>query len=245
MSDILTQALDELDDAFNFFTGDGDSVTDSLVAAWLDGPGGVPALDKLVHWGAIGTADTISSVNTLNSYNLNKNVPAFGKTAAVAEVINAIYATLADPNIEGIPIKASSQVCTRDINVTENMVIAQNDNSKEWVTDNAAPKCRQWQISGYLMSMSATVDGYMLVKPTLQLQIELLDAYARSRRPVWFKSHYATFNRVLIEHFSYSFEPTTQNGVKVDLKLREYKPYVASRYATVRALVDKVSGLFG
>lgn len=184
---------------------------------WLDGPTGVEAADKVIHWGAISAGSLLSWVST------KLNPP--GGAAKALEILNIAADIFSDPNIEGIPIKSEGQRTSRDIDVSKQMVITQDSSgtgSKEWITDNAAPHPRTWTIRGYITSMSNVIDGLLIIKPTLLLQLHLLDYYAASRRPVWFKAHYSLFYRVLVEHFDYDFDPKIQNAIPVNLTLCEF-----------------------
>lgn len=196
--------------------------TNEQIEKWLDGPTGREAADKAAHWGVIAAGAGLSWVA--------QRLGPIGVSAAAAELVNAAASVFTDPNIEGIPIKAEFQRTSRDIDVSMQMLVSQGEGDaggKDWVTDNAAPRPRQWTIRGYLQSLSNIVDGYFIVKPTLLLQLSLLDGYAASRRPVWFKAHYSLFYRVLIEHFDFEFDPKAQNAVTVNLTLLEYTTNIA------------------
>ena len=196
--------------------------TGEAVAAWLDGPTANADLNKYAHWGAIAAGAGMSWVAS--------KVGPVGITAATAELVNSVTDVFNDPNIEGIPIKAETQRVSRDVDVSMQMLVAQEEKGaggKQWVTDNAAPRPRVWQVRGYLQSLSNLMDGYFVVRPTLLLQLALLDNFAASRRPVWFKAHYSLFYQVLIEHFDYEFDPKTQNSVLVNLTLCEYAVNIA------------------
>lgn len=200
-------------------------------------------LDKSVYWyldnipeslrigiTAAGDSSTLLSSMVLASKDIPGIMP-WGRTKKVADVMNAIFEVMSLPNIEGIPIHAESESVSRDTDVSETMIIAQNDNGKDWLTDNAVPRPREWQINGYLSSISGVLDAYFAIKPTIVLQAELLDIYAKSRRPVWFKTHDNRFYRVLISRIQTSYDPTFQNAIKVQLTLREFIPLRTSLYS--------------
>ena len=186
---------------------------------WLDGPTGNEAADKYLHWGAILAGSLMSWVDSVSP------IATYAAGTEAFDLVNTALTIFADPNIEGIPIKAESQNTSRDIDVSRQMIIAQDsggEGGKQWVTDNAAPHPRVWRIRGYLKSLSGALDSHLVVKPTLQMQLGLLDYYSASRRPVWFKAHYSLFYRVLVEHFDYEFDPKTQNSVLVNITLCEF-----------------------
>lgn len=192
-----------------------------LMYKWLDGPTPNETLNVSLHWGAMATGGLLSA--WISSGNASWSILSPGAGKGAIDSLNQAMKALNDPNIEGIVIRAESQTTTRDVDVSTQMIISQQekDNNKKWVTDNAVPRPRVWQVSGYLQAMPQ-VDAFLAIKPTIQAQLAYLDFMASSRRPVWFKAHYSLFYRVLIEHFTYSFDPRAQNVVKVDLTLREF-----------------------
>jgi hypothetical protein len=190
-----------------------------LYNAWLDGPFASEVLNEAAHLAAIATGSALNYFKINPSGDINKEGNA---------LLNEALRILNDPNIEGIPIKAERQRVTRDVDITEQMIIAQDETGtggKNWTTDNAAPRPRVWEVQGYLEPLSNVLDAYLLVKPTLALQVAILDACAKSRRPVWFKPHYFSFYKVLVEKFDCEFDPKTQNAIAVSIVLREFVPY--------------------
>ena len=141
----------------------------------------------------------------------------------VARTMNDIAQTLADPNIEGIPIRTSKLTSSRDAEVGECLVIVQSANNKEYTTDNVAPKLREWQIEGVLSPISGA-DHRLLIKPSLLNQIKYLDACELSRRPVWFKDNMCGFYQVNVTRFQHEWNPDSTTGVRVSISLKEYKP---------------------
>lgn len=188
---------------------------------WLDF-GSTEAGTK-IHWGFM-------RAGALQSWLGNNIQQPLGFTAAAGEVINKAVALFSDPNIEGIIIKSEYQSTVRDVDVSKQVVVAQDSSgtgSKQWVTDNAAPHPRTWQVRGYLKTYSNAVDAYLTIKPTILAQLNYLDLCASSRRPVWFKPFYTSFHHVLIEHFDYEFDPKAQNAVMVNISMCEFIPNMA------------------
>jgi hypothetical protein len=209
---------------------------------WILGPTFNEEADKWIHWATVAVMGGLSAWFTLHSWSTAAdNTGGLTAGPVYARLMNWTTKVLSPPNIEGVTVYSSTQKCTRDIEVSETMLIGSKGSSggKEYVTDNAAPHPREWQISGYIMSLRGFPDEGLIVKPSLVFQLYFLDRLASVRAPVWFKPHYNLFVHVLITNFSYEFEPHVMNGVKVDLTLREFVPYeVDSLTATLTAVVE-------
>ena len=121
------------------------------------------------------------------------------------------------------------------------MVIAQNDNGKAWLTDNSVPRPREWTVLGYLMSLSGFIDAFFRIKPTILAQTQMLDVYAKSRRPVWYKTHDNRFYQCLITQFTYEYNPTVQNAVHVNVTLREFVPLTSNTVAAIEYMQQVAS----
>lgn len=149
-----------------------------------------------------------------------------GPPSGLAEALRAlseIQEVYADPNIEGIIIRAEEEDCSRQVDVSEIMVVSDtNAANKAWVSDNAAPKPRTWTIRGKLMPTSRWVDANLIQKPTILAQLKLLDMYAMSRVPVWFKSFGGDYHRVQIQSIQHKWDPKEANAVTITVTLREY-----------------------
>lgn len=146
-------------------------------------------------------------------------------------IMNTLAQSLADPNIEGIPVSAESLSGSRDVDVSDSLNIVQSACQKEHRTDNAAPHLKEWTLSGYLTPLS-TADSVFLIKPSLLNQVKYLDTIAKSRRPVWFKDNNCVFHKVNITHFSEEWKPDATNAVRVSIGLREYNPLVMTSSLT-------------
>lgn len=146
-----------------------------------------------------------------------------------------------DPNIEGIVVSSPKLTCSREIELSEHMVIVQKKDQSAYKTDNATPKPRQWQLEGYLRQTSQN-DAIYLIKPSLALQTRTLDAYAVSRKPLWFKDDYNLFWKVQIKSFTYEHDATATNAVKIAASLQEYVPYIVhNEQANVLTMLEKKS----
>ena len=111
--------------------------------------------------------------------------------------------------------------------------------NKEYRASNSVPRLREWTLSGYVSTISAMIDAPFLIKPTIQLQCLLLDTYAKSRRPVWFKTNTGAFHKVLIKSLTMTQQPEWMNGVKVDIVLKEFLPVIAHSKLADTGSADK------
>lgn len=128
------------------------------------------------------------------------------------------------PNIEGIPISTSTVVSDREVDVGEQMMIVQSSTKKQYWTDNAVPHLKTWTLDGYLMTQ-LMLDTYYIAKPSLRMQHEFLDICATSRRPVLFKDNKGDFRFVQITSLHTEEVADYNNGIKVTIHLKEYKPF--------------------
>ena len=142
---------------------------------------------------------------------------------------------LVQPNIAGVPISAKSVTTSREVDISESMVISQSSGSKLYMTDNAVPRLKEWVISGYLTS-SSILDAGFLIKPSLVWQLYYLDVCAKSRKPVMFKTNKGEFVKVQITNLNTSEDASYNNCVEVSITLKEYNPYVAVSATTKRLL---------
>ena len=179
--------------------------------------------------GAIGLLDISLVVDAATAFLLNKASP----------YLQDIWEkTLALPNIEGIPISSDRITTTRDIDVGEQMMIVQSTSSKEYWTDNAVPKLKEWHIEGYITT-SLSLDSQYLIKPSLKMQMNFLDICAASRRPVLFKDNRGEFLFVQITNLQTEEEATYNNAIKVSISLKEYKPYKVKNMASAIDVANK------
>lgn len=147
------------------------------------------------------------------------NVSRFLSTAS-----KYIESSMMYPNISGVPISVVSYNESREVEVSESMVIVQSQGTKKYWTDNAVPRLKEWNIEGYLTSNSDLDIGFR-IKPTLTWQAYFLDTCAKSRRPVMFKTSRGSFVKVQITNLSLVEDPTYNNAIKITVSLKEYNPY--------------------
>jgi len=145
-------------------------------------------------------------------------------SSAVREM-NAVLDELKNPNIEGIPIHADSELETSSNDVAQKLYIRETSASKEYAMDNSVPKPKTWTIRGHLMSnpRGTPLESKLIIKPTLLAQRELLQWFMDSRRPVWYKTHDNRFYRVLITMFESQYTVQSLNSLSVNIQLTEFK----------------------
>lgn len=144
-------------------------------------------------------------------------------SSTVTKWLNDVYEATKDPNIEGIPIISPSVQVSRDVEIADYGVIVDSRYMKKNVVDNATPKPRVWDIKGYITSRW-TVDVGMVLKPSLQMQAKMLDAYSQSRKPLWFKTDEFEFVRVQITNLTFSRKAEIMNAYEVSITLKEFIP---------------------
>lgn len=140
---------------------------------------------------------------------------------------------LMEPNIEGIPISTATIGTVRAVDIGEHAMIVQSSRQKQYWTDNAVPKLKEWSIEGYITTQMNVMDSLFLVKPSLKLQIDFLDACASSRRPVLFKDNRGAFRFVQIMNLQTTEEANYNNAIKVTISLKEYKPFKIDNVAAI------------
>lgn len=144
------------------------------------------------------------------------------------------------PNIEGIPIFPSKIVTKKQMDVSQRTVITQEGQHKDVRIDNAVPRLRTWEITGYLQSLIPALDAYSIVKTTIKEQSKMMQKYMDTRRPVWFKSHLGEFIQVLVTNYEEQATPENMNTFAITVSLIEFKPLkfknVAATINTARAI---------
>ena len=197
---------------------------------WLDTVTTLPFMHKTVMFGTSLLASTKAVRGTLSLIANSVVGSDFFSTAKTglskaADLLNKLNQLLMSPNIEGIPINATSVKVSREVDISESLVIVQDTYGKDYKTDNAVPHLREWNLEGYLTSVS-NLDNMLLIKPTLMLQMKYLDACAASRKPVWFKTDNNEFFKVQITRLYFERVAESTNAVHVLVNLKEFKPYI-------------------
>lgn len=182
-----------------------------------------------------GIFDTLMFANNMASMKRNtgggSSIPLIGALmsrtllgSGFAAATTLMEQALVQPNVAGIPISSGRVETNRDVEVAESMVIVQSTASKQYWTDNAVPRLKEWTVNGYLTPASA-LDNGAIIKPSLQWQIYYLDVCAKSRRPVIFKTNRGEFVKVQITNLQTVEEASYNNCIEVTLSLKEYNPY--------------------
>lgn len=197
---------------------------------WLDTVTTLPFMHKTVMFGTSLLASTKAVRGTMSLIANSVVGSDFFSTAKTglskaADLLNKLNQLLMSPNIEGIPINATSVKVSREVDISESLVIVQDTYGKDYKTDNAVPHLREWNLEGYLTSIS-NLDNMLLIKPTLMLQMKYLDACAASRKPVWFKTDNNEFFKVQITRLYFERVAESTNAVHVLVSLKEFKPYI-------------------
>lgn len=129
------------------------------------------------------------------------------------EQLENMFTALEQPSLCFIPIKSESLSVRRSVDVGTTMLISQVDQTKDFLTDNSAPHPRVWTGSGYISSLVPYAENGLLIKPSLQVQMSVLDAAADSRQPVKFKTDMGEIVDVLVQDLQMS-STTKGPGVK-------------------------------
>ena len=147
---------------------------------------------------------------------------------------------LVAPNIAGIPISSPKVETNKEVEVSESMVIVQSTATKKYWTDNAVPRLKEWVVQGYLTS-SSPLDNGLQIKPSLKWQAYFLETCADSRRPVLFKTNRGEFVKVQITNLHTVEEASYNNGIEVQISLKEYNPYFISDHTGDNEIATLIS----
>lgn len=205
--------------------------TFDMVDAWL--ANGDTTLGSILHiaTGLINEGLSVMQAPLTSmggSSNLNQhfaNATSFLRISPeVAEIMNTITETFRMPNIEGIVIFTENEQVTRQMDISEQALVVQQDfMSTTYATDSAVPHPREWSLKGYL-STTLPTDHFLIIKPSLLLQRNYLDTCMRTRRPVWFKTFDNEFVQVLIASMTCNWDPKSLNTMGISIQLKEYVP---------------------
>ncbi len=210
--------------------------------------------NSILHWSLELTTSAAQYGRTVGGISLDSLVFGTGSVLPDAqweEFINKLNAAVCVPNLEGIPIFSAKMSTRRDILLSEQNIILPSDNvdagtgvgaiKRGIYVDNAVPRLRTWDIQGYILSVMPLLDYRAQVKPSLLLEMDYIDAIAKSGKPVWFKTHTNEFVRAQVQGFSFEFTPEINTGVAVTLSLKEYSPLRITTNAATDGALDPVS----
>lgn len=218
--------------------GLGDNIVENgifqgTIDTWLQTGTTFPG--SALHWAAIIASpfvnkkkleypETGGGVQDLGSTVLNvATLGATGVASAMSGLMNKMFVATKDPNLEGIPIISPNITVSREVEVSEYGVIMDAGYMKKNVVDNAVPKPRVWNVNGYLTS-KWDMDVGMVLKPSLVMQTKTLDAFAKSRKPLWFKTDEFEFVQVQITNLTVNRKAEIMNAYEVSLTLKEFTP---------------------
>lgn len=167
-------------------------------------------------------------IDKINEAGKNFSATAGGKALAALTGIDAsqlsnILESLAQPSLCFIPIQSESIVMRRTVDIGTTMLISQTNQTKEYITDNAAPRPRTWSGTGYITSLDPTVENYLVIKPTILVQQAILEAAADARQPVKFKTDTGEIVDVLVQDLQISATPKGMNCRAISYVVQEVK----------------------
>lgn len=162
-------------------------------------------------------------------------------TATANETMSTILKETLQPNIEGIPIQTTRITCSHSADVSDKRVIIQRDMKKSYITDSITVKPREWEIEGYLTSMSIVLDDHAIIKPSLILQVNILDSLMDASKPVLFKDDKNRFFPVLMKGFRHTTVAETENALQVSIALQEFYPYEVEVFQSAEEASSAVS----
>ena len=164
-------------------------------------------------------------INTqLNVKALYDVITSRGNWTIASNIDKFLAEALSIPNISGIPISTQHYSESREVDVSESMVLVQSTSTKKYWTDNAVPRLKTWNMDGYITSLSAA-DAGLRIKPSLTWQARYLDICAKSRRPIMFKTSRGEFTKVQITSLNLEEDPSYNNAIHISISLKEYAPY--------------------
>lgn len=144
--------------------------------------------------------------------------------------LDNILEALNQPSLCYIPIQSESLSMRRTVDIGTTMLISQTNQQKDYFTDNAAPRPRTWTGSGYITTLIPLLENYLVIKPSLQVQMAILDAAADSRQPVKFKTDTGEVVDVLVQDLQISSTPKGNNVKQVTYTVQEVKVLENSIY---------------
>ena len=157
-----------------------------------------------------------------------------------ASQLGSIIESLNQPSLCFIPIQSESLSMRRTVDIGTTMLISQTNQKKDYVTDNSAPRPRTWSGSGYITSLVPLFENYLVIKPSLQVQMAVLDAAADSRQPIKFKTDTGEVVDVLIQDLQISSTPKGNNVRQVTYTVQEVKVLENTIFDVANNALNKV-----
>ena len=188
--------------------------------------------------GAATAAKVIGNLATIpltGEVGIEVGITTFFQTKEAKEFQMMSEGILMMPNIGGIPISTQAVDSEREIVISEQQLIVQDGGKKQYWTDNAVPKLRTWNMTGYI-TPALMSDQMFAIKPSLDMQCKFLDICAMSRKPILFKDDRGKFHFVQITHYKTHTDATYANAVQVQISLKEFNPYRVKSNAVITAV---------
>lgn len=144
--------------------------------------------------------------------------PAVGVagTGVIADLINS---AVGNALVGGVTIYAQTYKESAPSDISTNLMMAK-ENTKQWVSDNVAPRPRTWQISGYITTVQGVEPVGIFSYTLLTKKRQLLDI-RNSREVVYMKTMDNEIVNVAIAELDFDREGQTMNAIPVTIKLQE------------------------
>lgn len=137
--------------------------------------------------------------------------------------LKTILDSLNQPTLCFVPIQSEKLTVRRTADIGTTMLISQTNQTKEYITDNAAPRPRTWSGNGYISSLVPDVENGLWLKPSLLVQQSILEAAADSRQPVKFKTDTGEVVDVLVADLQITSTPKGAGYREVTYTVQEVK----------------------
>ena len=182
--------------------------------------------------------------------NVGANLAAIVGPKTVASLIGldsnsleSIINALGQPTLCYIPILSEKLTVRRTADIGTTMLISQTDQTKEYITDNAAPRPRTWSGTGFISSLVPMIENGLWLKPSLLVQQTVLETAADSRQPVKFKTDTGEVVDVLIADLQISSTPKGSGVKEITYTVQEVKILENAITAgnVVSKLLDKIA----
>jgi hypothetical protein len=186
--------------------------------------------------------------------SLLNDIFAFASGPALKTVIS----WLSMPIVANVPIQTTSykEICNSD--VSEMPVISptsSNTSGKNFITDNSAPRPRQWEIQGFIGSILQNVEPSslaMVLQPSLIFQKRFIQEAWLKRAPVNFiplnRMDLGKFTKdgiqVQIKSLSFDTQPQITNKIPISITLVEI-PYIVIRGGVQHTTNSAISNVTG
>jgi hypothetical protein len=205
-------------------------------------------VEMLVNAGLDAWTDPLTvSIMALSSLNsVGETFDKLSGGSTVSGVVGNLVAEMSRmftlPMIGIISINADRYEQVGRNDTPESLVIAEmmkegGGSPKKYITDNTAPRPRQWRIHGFIDSIIPALENGMFVKPSLQMQKQYLENVRKARSPFSFKTTDNEYVDALIESITFLETPRNQNKIEVDIGVKEFVKLEATFTTGVGSLI--------